>query len=149
MRSLKPYSIVITLLFVVLSGCKFNRTFLNDEDDKNQAMQVIGKFYYYMGTKDYNQVFSLFGKQFYQVASKNKLKELFTLTSTRLGDLKDTNIGEWETKRIEGTDPTAEYELRYNNTYTKYEASETFRLVREDDGKIMIIYYGIKSDGLK
>jgi len=148
MRIFKLYPIAI-ILFMVLSGCNFNRTYLNDENDKNQAMQVIGKFYYYKGTKDYDQVFSLFGKQFYQVASKSKLKDIFALTSSRLGDLKDTNIGEWETKRVEGTDPSAVYELRYNNTYAKYEASEIFKLMKEDDGKIMIIYYGIQSEGLK
>ena len=148
MRIYKSYALVASLLFLILSACTFNRTYLNKEDDKNDAMQVIGKFYYYLGAKDYNQVFGLFGKQFYKVASKNDLKKIFALTGNKLGDLKDTNIGEWETKRIEGTDASAEYELRYNNTYSKYEASETFRLIKEDDGKIKIVYYNIQSAGL-
>lgn len=137
------------LLLIFLSGCVFSSTYLNREEDKNAAMEVIGKFYYYTGIKDYEHVYGLFGKEFYKVTPKNKLKDLFLITQNKLGERKDTNIGDWETKRVEGTNPSAEYKLQYDNVYTNAEAHETFYLMKESDGQIRITGYRIMSDKLK
>jgi hypothetical protein len=146
MQTIKHAALFSTLSLIFLSGCFYSSTYLNKEEDRDAASTVIGRFYYYTGTKDYDHVYDLFGKEFYKVTSKDKLKAMFVLTQEKLGDRKDTNIGEWETKRVEGTDPSADYELEYDNVYTNADAREIFHLIRESDGQIKIAGYKILSE---
>jgi len=147
MQTFKPLSLFGILFILITSGCTFSSTYLDREQDKKDATEVIGEFYYYKQTNDSSKIYALFSSKFYTVTSKEKLNEIFTATQNKLGTLKDTNLGQWQTKIVEGTNPSAEYALQYKNVYEKYTATETFRLMKDNDGKIRIVGYNISSDG--
>ena len=69
------------------------------------------------------------------------------MTSEKLGVLEATEILTWETRRVEGSNPVADYAFVYKSTYENFPAKETIRLTREEDGQIRIISYNIISDG--
>ena len=100
-----------------------------------------------MKVKDYEATTKLFSKKFFEVTDKEKLFKMFTMTTEKLGDLQATEIETWETRRIEGSNPSANYAFVYKNLYDKFPAKETIRLLREEDGQIRIISYNINSDG--
>jgi hypothetical protein len=61
--------------------------------------------------------------------------------------LKTTEVSQWETRIITGTNPSADYQFLYKNQYQKYLAEVTIRLTKDTDGKVRIIGYHINSDG--
>ena len=131
---MKPI-VIFCIAALLVSGCSFNSTFTNNIEDRKDAEKVTNKLY------------ELFSKSFFDANNKEKLFEIFNATNVKLGSLEKTEIGQWETQRVEGTDPSANYALQYNNQYTNYQATETIRLTREKDGEIKIISYNINSDG--
>jgi hypothetical protein len=144
---MRPLSIVVILILVTLTGCHVNSQYINRDEDKKEAEQVTNKLYDLLRTKDYEATTELFSKRFFEVTDKEKLFRIFNATSEKLGELKTTEIETWETKRIEGTNPSANYVLIYKNKYEKFDSKETIQLSKDEDGKIRIIGYFINSDG--
>lgn len=139
--------VIVCIATLVVNGCSFNSTFTNSIEDRKDAEKVTNKLYELIKKKDYEATTVLFSKSFFEASDKEKLFEIFNATNVKLGSLEKTEIGQWETQRVEGTDPSANYALQYNNQYTNYQATETIRLTREKDGEIKIISYNINSDG--
>jgi hypothetical protein len=139
--------VIVCFAALLVSGCSFNSTFTNNIEDRKDAEKVTNKLYELIKKKDYEATTVLFSKRFFDASNKEKLFEIFNATNVKLGSLEKTEIGQWETQRVEGTDPSANYALQYNNQYTNYQATETIRLTREKDGAIKIISYNINSDG--
>ncbi|MEO6149133.1 MAG: hypothetical protein ABIN95_02155 [Mucilaginibacter sp.] len=146
MKTFKPISAIIAFFIVAITGCNYSSTAINSEKDKAAAESVAGMLYLDIQNKDYDDPAKLFSKQFFTVTSREKLKEIFVSTNKKLGDLKDTNLTKWDTKVVKGTNPSANYQLVYNNTYKNYAAEEIITLIMED-GKIKIIGYRINSEG--
>ena len=132
---------------LTLASCQFNSQYINRDEDKKDAEKITTKLFDLLKTKNYNGTTDLFGKKFFEVSSKEKLFEIFAATNNKLGELQDTKIESWETKRVEGSNPSADYLLVYKNKYEKFESKETITLTKETDGKIRIIGYNINSDG--
>jgi hypothetical protein len=139
--------LVTTLLFATGTSCSFNSQYINREEDKKDGELVASQLYDLLKAKDYEGTTRLFSKKFFEVTEKEKLFTIFSTTNEKLGDLQTTQIETWETRRIEGSNPSANYVFVYKNTYNKFPAKETIRLVREEDGQIRIIAYNINSDG--
>lgn len=135
------------LLFVTMTSCHVNSQYINRDEDKKEGELVTNKLYELLKAKDYEATTKLFSKKFFEVTDKEKLFKMFTMTAEKLGDLQTIEIETWETRRIEGSNPSANYGFVYKNTYDKFPAKETIRLVREEDGQIRIISYNINSDG--
>src|SRR5688500_16435134 len=135
------------LLFMLLTSCRVNSEYINREEDKRDAEAISSKLYEYIKAKDYESTWKLFSKDFLEVLNMQKLYEIYVTTSEKLGDLKDVNLETWETRRIEGSNPFAEYTLVYKNKYDKYDATETIKLRREKDEEIRIVSYNIISNG--
>jgi hypothetical protein len=139
--------VILCIAVLFASGCNFTSTFTNNIEDRKDAEKVTNKLYELIKKKDYEATTVLFSKLFFDASSKEKLFEIFSATNVKLGSLEKTEIEQWETKRVEGTNPSANYALQYNNRYKNYSATETIRLTREKDGAIKIISYNINSDG--
>lgn len=139
--------VILSIVALLVNGCSFNSTFTNNIEDRKDAEKVTNKLYELIKKKDYEATTVLFSKRFFDASNKKKLFEIFNATNVKLGSLKKTEIEQWETQRVEGTNPSANYALQYNNHYTNYEATEIIRLTREKDGSIKIISYNINSDG--
>ncbi|MGZ3926441.1 MAG: hypothetical protein ACXVJG_05735 [Mucilaginibacter sp.] len=145
MKIVKFFSIVLFL--TALSACVFTTTYTNRDEDKKDAEKVTNKLFDYLKNKNYDATYGLYSKDFWEVTSKIKMKDLYTFTQDKLGDLESTSLSEWETKVVSGTDPSAQYALLYKNKYKKYPAEVTIRLIKDPDGKIRILEYKINSNG--
>jgi hypothetical protein len=148
MKVLKPLSTIFLFVFLLIctSGCVFTSSRLNREEDKQDAEKVTNKFYSMIRSKNYDSGYDLFSDKFWAVTSVKRMNALYTATQKKCGDLVSIKLGDWQTKVVSGTDPSAEYQLTYNNHYQKYDAKESFILMKDDDGKIRIINYNINSD---
>jgi hypothetical protein len=145
---MKASTLTTILLLVTMTSCHFNSQYVNREEDKKEGEMVTSKLSELLKAKDYEATKTLFSEKFFEVTDKEKLFKIFTMTTENLGDLQTTEIEAWETRRVEGSDPSANYAFVYKNTYDKFPAKETIRLMREEDGQIRIISYNINSDGL-
>jgi hypothetical protein len=139
--------ILLSAAVLLLVACKFNMTYKNREADKQAAEQVLTRLYICLENKDYKSADTLFSKEFYSVTTKDKLNEIFAMTDNKLGDIQDTNITEWQTEVVTGTDPSTDYVFQYANKYKYYEGQVLIHLRKDPDGKIRIVGYRIKSDG--
>ena len=134
------------LVFIILSAsCNFSRTYLNREEDKQEAVKVVDQFYDRVAEGKYEAVDALFSSEFWKVTSKEKLHNLLIKKKEKLGKLNTKLLAKWETKRIESSNPSSNYALLYDNKYDKFEAKESFRLVMEKN-QIKIIAFNINSD---
>jgi len=150
MQFIKSFKFVCLMLLttvITLNGCSFNNTYINREEDKKDGEKVTNKLFELIKAKKYNDTFKLYSNQFWAVTTKDKLLELYTATENKLGDLDSTTVNKWETRRVVGTNPSAEYVFAYNTKHSKYKAVESIRLVKEKDGSIKILAYNINSDG--
>jgi len=147
MQNLKSSSMIFVLVLLIFSSCNFNSTYLNREEDKNEAKKTADKYYDFIKAKNYEATYKLFDEEFWKVTPKEKLKEIFTATQSKLGDLDTVTLDHWETKVVKGTDPSSEYVLYYLNKYQKYTAKETLRLIKNENDKIQIVAFNINSEG--
>jgi len=147
MHNLKHKLIPIALLSLTLGGCQFNSTRTNMAGDRKDAEKVTDKFHEFIKAKNYDSVYTLFSKRFFAVTPKAKMTEILTATQNKLGDLKSDSLAEWQTRIVEGTNPSSEYVFQYSEHHQKYDAKEQFNLTKEADGKIRILGYNINSEG--
>ena len=147
MRTLKPFGILGLLIIMCLSNCSFNSQYINREEDKKDAERITTQLYDFLKDQNYKETLEFFSDKFFEVTDQEQLIKIYTKTREKLGDLKEIKIEQWETRRIEGTNPSASYMLIYVNQYEKYEAKETIQLIREDDSEIKIVAYNINSMG--
>lgn len=148
MRQLQKKFLLLPILFMItMTACHFNSQYLNREEDKKEAEKITNELYQLLKEKNYDATTKLFSKKFFEVTDKEKLFKIFGMTIEKLGKLKVIEIEKWETRRVEGSNPLAEYAFVYKNTYSNFPARETIKLIREEDGKIRIIAYNINSDG--
>ena len=147
MRNLKQLSLAVMLFTLALSSCQFNSTRTNMAGDKTAAEKVTDKFHEFIKAKNYDSVYTLFSKRFFAVTPKAKMTEILTATQNKLGDLKSDSLAEWQTRIVEGTNPSSEYIMRYTNHRQKYDSKEQFTLTKDADGKIRILGYNINSEG--
>ena len=141
----KIFLSVCTVL--TLASCQFNSQYINREEDMKDAEKVTIQLFDLLKIKNYEATTALFSKKFFEVSSEEKLFELFAAANNKLGELQDTKIESWETKRVEGSNPSANYFLVYKNKYEKFESKESITLTRDTDGVIRIVGYNINSDG--
>ncbi|MEO3407154.1 DUF4019 domain-containing protein [Mucilaginibacter sp. CAU 1740] len=144
----KSICLAILACLITLSGCKFNSTYINREDDKQAAEKVTNKFFELIKAKKYNDTFKLYSDKFWTVTPKSKMLEIYTMSEKKLGELNSATVDNWETRRVEGSDPSAEYVFAYKTKHSKYQAVESIRLMREKDGSIKIVAYNVNSEGL-
>lgn len=144
MRKLK---LLLLLTPLLLSACNFSSTYLNREEDKADAESVANTYFNFIEGQNFSATYPLFSKKFWAVVTKDKIQQIMQATEKKLGKLENTALSHWETRIIKGTNPSSEYLLEYTNHYHNADAKETLRLLKDDDGKIRIVYYNIQSDG--
>ena len=138
---------LIGLISLLMVGCHFNSQFINSLEDKAAAEQVSNKLYGYVKSKQFEEAMSLFSTRFFEVTSREKLMKMFTKTNEKLGDLLETSVENWQTRKVEGTDPSTNYMFLYKNKYSRFESEESIQMQKEADGQIRITAYYINSEG--
>ena len=138
----------LIILFVALTffGCTFTTTYTNREKDKGEAETVADKFFDYVKQNNYSATFQLFSPQLLKESPEGKIYEIYQYSRRHLGNLRKTNLIDWETKVIEGSTTSSNYTLKYENTYDSSLAIEIFRLIKDDHNQIKITAYNINSD---
>lgn len=148
--SLRPFRIACALLLTTaFTAChfNFNSSRTNSEEDKQVAEEFLIDYFSNQQMDSTEANFRLFSKELWQVTSREKVKQLFKKRNQLLGRLKSTEIGEWQTEVVSGSDPRSNYRLQYKNKYEKGEAVETFTMQREGaNDSIRILSYNINSD---
>ena len=142
-----PKLTLASAALLLCASCTFNITYKNRGIDKQAAEQVLTRLYICLENKDYKSADTLFSKDFYKVTPKEKLNGLFAMTDDKLGDIQDTNIAEWQTEVVTGTNPSSDYVFLYTNKYKYYDGQVKIHLIKDPDGKIRILGYRIQSDG--
>jgi len=138
---------LIVLLFISLSGCNFSSTYLNREEDKNDAEKIATKLYSCLEKKDYNELHKLISKRFWETTSATKLDDFLRTIDVKLGSIKSKNLDHWETKVIVGSKPSSTYILYYLVKREKFVARETVTLTKENN-EIKILGYNVNSEGM-
>ena len=149
MREKKKIGILALLITLVLSSCNFNSQYINRVEDKKVAEEITDQFYNYIKNENFDATLNLFGDKFWEVTTEDQMLKIFTLTKEKLGLLNEINLDQWETRRVEGTNPSASYLFVFKNQYSNYEATETIRLMKDENGEIKIVAYNINSMGFR
>lgn len=134
-------------IILVVGGCKFQTTRINQEKDKKEAEVITDQFHELIKKEDYQTSLNLFSDSVFSSLEKEKVLEAFIATTEKLGLLKETKLSKWETIVTSGKKSSSEYYLVYKNRHEKYEAIESINLRKERNGSIKIIGYDIKSEG--
>jgi hypothetical protein len=146
MKTFKTLILSFFLLISAITGCTFTTSRLNREEDKAAAEKVTKKLFGLLKAKNYDATFNLYSDSLWVNTTKEKLKNIYSYTDGKLGDMKSDSLASWQTKVVSGTDPWAKYELIYQNQYEKGPAVVEIVLIKEPDGKIKILGYHVKSD---
>ncbi|MBO0358236.1 hypothetical protein J0X19_09805 [Hymenobacter sp. BT186] len=129
------------------TSCHLNSSRTNSEEDKQIAEEFLLDYFSNQQMDSTAANFRLFSKQFWQVSPREKMEKMVAKRNEILGRLKSTELGQWQTVVVSGSDPASKYVLQYKNKYEKGEAVETFTMRREGaHDSIRIIGYNINSD---
>lgn len=137
----------LVIVFLAVS-CTFNATYRRQLSDKQDAEKVANALYGHIIDSAYSEADHLFHENFFQVTPKDSLHNIYRKTKQNLGTFKSNKLIEWDTKQTVGTKEKTEYVLVYKVGYSKFEATETIVLLKDEisDG-IKIIRYHIDSPG--
>ncbi|PWS30810.1 hypothetical protein [Pedobacter paludis] len=147
MKTKSFISLALLSLLFALSSCNFNSTYLNREEDKNEAQKVADSFYKLLQKNEFQKINPFLSEQFKAVTSSEKLNDYLRGALNKLGEIKSEKLDHWESKIVKGTNPSAIYVLYYIVERTKYNSKETVTLVGENN-QIKIQGYNVNSDGL-
>lgn len=132
-----------------MASCHFNSQYIDRTEDKMAGEVVTNKLYDYIKNKKYEETISLCSQNFFEKSTKEDFIKLLQVVNEKIGDLEDVNIDSWNTRRVVGSNPSANYLFIYKNKYAKFTATETIKLTREQDDQIRIIAYNIQVDGFE
>lgn len=136
-----------SVIILILMGCHFNGQYLNREEDKSEAEMITNQFYTKIKNQEFNESLALFSDKFFEYSDRQELLKILTATNNKLGVLQSTKLEKWDSRVIEGSDPSSNYTFLYINQYEKFEARETIGLIKDDDGIVRIVSYNIDSMG--
>src|SRR5580698_9640138 len=109
MKALKTESLPIILFILIISGCVFTNTYTNRQQDKKDGEKITDNFFKYLKNKDYKSIYPLFSDKFYEASPKDSLDRIFEISQNQLGDVISTDLNDWTTKVVTGTENSAEY----------------------------------------
>jgi len=143
---MKKYFVNLIISVLFITACNFNSTYLNEESEKEQAEKVISQFHSEIVKKKFDDAETLFSKEFVKTTGSKKLLSVFLRTDSILGNFNSSKLVDWKTQRVVGSNPSTHYLLVFESKYKKFNAIETFSLIREND-TVKILGYNVNSDG--
>ncbi|MGN7988044.1 hypothetical protein ACTJKC_11930 [Pedobacter sp. 22226] len=140
-------ALYLSCLLLILTGCNFNSTYLNREEDKKDAEKVTNEFYKVLEKKEFGKLTPFFSPRFTAVTKPEKLNEFLVATTNKLGEIKSKKLDHWESKVVKGSNASANYVLYYIVERTKFQSKETITLTAENN-QIKILGYNVNSEGM-
>lgn len=134
---------------IIFSGmsCSFNSTSLNSDADKTAADKIAVTFYEAVRENALEKTYPVLSKDFFLYTTKPEYEIMMGNFNRITGNLMNYELEKWDSKVVSGTDPSGSYHLQYKVYYDKDTTTETFNLIKEEDG-IKIIGYQINSKKL-
>lgn len=99
------------LVLMILTSCHFNSQYINREEDKVAAEKVTSKLFEACKKQNYESTLKFYSDKFFEVTNGEKIIDIYTATHEKLGNLLEINLELWETRRVEGSNPSADYLL--------------------------------------
>lgn len=134
------------LIFLIITGCHFNSSYNNREEDKKDGEIVISEFYELLKNGDFKATYKLFDKRFFEITDTQKLNEIYNLSLEKLGEVESYEIEKWETEAIIGTDSRTNYVFLCDVKRSNFTSKESITLIKEKD-EITILSYYVNSAG--
>lgn len=139
--------LLLTLIIPILAtSCHYSNKYQNRESDKQDAEKVTTELFGYLKNSDFEKATKLFGDEFFKVTSKEDLMKIFESTRNKLGELKSTELADWNTMVSEGAIEQGIYNLNYNGEFENDSAKLKFTLIKNENGKIKVVGYNIQSN---
>jgi hypothetical protein len=138
--------ILCSFMFLLVASCSCNTSFTNRESDVKEAQDFANKFYDLLKANDFDKTYSLYSEDFYEVTDTPELNKIYQGTLSNLGEIKNINMEQCETRVVNGTDSKAEYVMLYKVDRAKYASEEMIRLEKQNS-KMKILSYRVNSEG--
>ena len=132
---------------LTLIGCSINSTYYNRENDREDGVKVVVKFYHLLGDMKYQETYQLFDESFFKVTDTQTLRKLYDITFDKLGKPEGCDLQKWKTQAIVGSNPQTDYEFVCIVKRSKYPSRETITLKKVNE-EIKIVRYSVNSDQL-
>jgi PBP1b-binding outer membrane lipoprotein LpoB len=138
--------LLILIIPILSTSCHFSNKYQNRESDKQDAEKITAELFGNITQSDFEKATELFGEEFFKVTSKADLIKIFESTKNKLGELKSTELVDWNTMISEGAIEKGVYNLNYNADFEKDKAQLKITLTKNENGKIKVVGYNIRSN---
>lgn len=136
---------IFLIALVILTGCKYNKEYIDDEELKKEAELHIDAFYALIADKKFSEADSLFGSEFFKVSTKYELHDFLHKIKDKHGDYEDRELIKWSNVKKEGSVNITSYLMIYNVKYSDHESEEKF-ILQKKDNILKIIGYDVRSN---
>lgn len=110
---MKKY-LLFFLVLLLITGCEFNKTYRNREQDKRDAEKITNQFYSLLKENKESQVYELFGDKFFKLTPKEQLTKMLNEINAECGNkILSIKLEKWESFVSTGTNNKSEYVLLY------------------------------------
>ena len=137
--------LLILIIPILATSCHFSNKYQNRESDKQDAEKIASELFKYIRQSDFENASLLFDQKFYDVTPKEDLFKIFQSTEKKLGKLKTTELGDWNTMVSEGSIDQGIYNLIYKSEFEKDYAELKISMMSNGKGEIKIVGYNVKS----
>jgi len=145
MANMKKGILLVILVAVLLSSCRFSRTYSNEESVKNEAYQVVEKFYQAIEKQDWDETIKYFSPKFLEVSPSEKSVSFLKEHNFRTGNYHAKRIIDWGTYRAQvNAVSKAEAFFLMEASYKEGDYAERIGLMKEK-GVFKIVSYNIES----
>ncbi|WP_033958921.1 DUF4019 domain-containing protein [Psychroserpens jangbogonensis] len=136
--------LLILMIPIFAASCNFSNEYKNRESDRQDAEKVTAELFGFIKQSDFEKATTLFGEEFYKVYSKEDLVKIFESTENKLGELKSTELSDWNTMVSEDAIEQGFYNMNYNSEFEKGKAKQKITLVKNENEEIKVVGYNIE-----
>ena len=136
--------VVILFLFLILTGCKFNKVQVNQEGDKKDAVATINRFFDFEKEQKIDSAIMFFHPNIRASNDPSKMKDFLKNISLQSQSLTSRTLDHWNTNITIGLNASSLYSLYYVDHYNGGSVLKlSIKLSKDGEGKIKIVGFQI------
>ena len=141
---IKSYLPSFVFLVLLCLSCNFNRSYVNEDGVKEEAMKFVDSFYYHIEYKEWEKTYRYLFKEFLIHSSELDLKKILERNYEEYGDYYARFIDEWSSLRtVSNGQEIVECVFLIKAQYKNGECIEKMGLLKED-GEYKVLSYFIQ-----